>query len=280
MTGSKAGPQRWLPAPFCLLFTAVTWEPARPHFLSFLLPPVVTGPGCCSQPWGGILKAASPREATPLLWIAFAGPLQFGGSPRPARKQSATGCPRSWPASVRGLCLGEAVSTEPPAQQARSRQRVRRLGRVGAPSAAGAVWLLLELQGPPVAAPGTEPWTTAPKRHTQWGLTREYQEAHSFQGLMSLCTDHFCWPCYGVQTGGLSCQPCWREGGSLASLSLWSSDLSALAPEAGPGELPALPGTLSTLYLPGTCSPNRSLFPFSRLPGDSLWCGWHSQAWV
>ena len=209
----------------------MTWEPARPHFLSFLLPPVVTGPGCCSQPWGGILKAASPREATPLLWIAFAGPLQFGGSPRPARKQSATGCPRSWPASVRGLCLGEAVSTEPPAQQARSRQRVRRLGRVGAPSAAGAVWLLLELQGPPVAAPGTEPWTTAPKRHTQWGLTREYQEAHSFQGLMSLCTDHFCWPCYGVQTGGLSCQPCWREGGSLASLSLWSSDLSALAPE-------------------------------------------------
>lgn len=145
MTGSKAGPQRWPPAPFCLLFTAVTWEPARPHFLSLLLPPVITGPGCCSQPWGGILKAASPQEATSPLWIAFAGPLQFGGNPGLSRKQSATRCPRSWAIPCLWPLLGGgheraeppgSAGLEPPAGKAPG-------GEWTLPSGAEAVWLLL-----------------------------------------------------------------------------------------------------------------------------------------
>ena len=111
------------------------WEPARPHFLSFLLPPVVTGPGCCSQPWGGIHKAASPQEAIPLLWIAFAGPFQFGSNPLPARKQDATRSPCYWAIPcLWALVGGGRERAEPPGSAGLGHQRVRHLGECGRPA--------------------------------------------------------------------------------------------------------------------------------------------------
>lgn len=209
-------------------------EQPRPCFLWFLLLQSPLDLGASLSP-GWNSQGCLPQEATPSL-IALLGPSQFGGSPLPARKQKATRspCPWGYPMSV-ASAWSEAMSVlSLLAQQAWSCQRGKAPGECGRSpvvlkpsgsccSRGGHLWL----------PPDTEPWTTAPKRHTQWGLRREHREANSFPGLLSSApwaADRFCWPCHGVQTEACSGSP---AGGSEAlglpfPVEFWI--LSALAP--------------------------------------------------